>query len=145
LICRFSCDVQINQAAKGVTSSFDALAELLEGFEHFIERLKIYTKIPPTPALDEVVVKIMAELISMLALVTKKLRKGRPSKSVLTDTLPCSARRSQRCKEIFRAQGRRASSTKAGKTHAIRASDHCNSGSRRRPQLIAEYEGIHGR
>ncbi|KAH9992544.1 hypothetical protein BJV74DRAFT_795789 [Russula compacta] len=44
---------------KGVGASYDALAELLESIEHFLKRLDIYTKIPPTSALTEVVVKIM--------------------------------------------------------------------------------------
>jgi hypothetical protein len=68
----------------------DALEDLLESIEHFLKRLDIYTKVPSTPAMTEVVVKIMGELLSTLALVTKQIRQGRPSESVLTNVLPDS-------------------------------------------------------
>jgi len=38
--------------------------------------------------MDEVVAKIIVELLSTLALATKRLKKGRLSESVLTDVLP---------------------------------------------------------
>jgi hypothetical protein len=37
---------------------------------------------PPTPVMDEIVAKIMVELLSTLALATKMLKQGRSSKSV---------------------------------------------------------------
>jgi hypothetical protein len=78
----------VNQAAKGVTDSYDALVDLLESIEHFINRLDIYIRIPPTPAMDGIVVKILAELLSTLALATKELKQGRSSGSILADFLP---------------------------------------------------------
>jgi len=78
----------VNQAAKGVTASYNALVELLESVEHFLSRLDIYTRIPSTPAMDEIVVKIMMELFSTFALATKELKRGRSSESVLADVLP---------------------------------------------------------
>ena len=62
-------------------ASYDAIADLFESIEHFLKRLDIYTKIPTTPALDEILVKIMVELISTLALATAELKQGRPSES----------------------------------------------------------------
>jgi hypothetical protein len=73
------------QAAKGIISDFDALIDLFESIEHFLNRLDIYTRIPPTPAMDEIVVKILVELISTLGLVTEELKHRRSSESVLTD------------------------------------------------------------
>jgi hypothetical protein len=73
------------QAVKDVSASFDALVELLECIGNFLNRLDIYTKIPPTAAMTEVVVKIMVELISTLALVTKQVKQGRPSECVSVD------------------------------------------------------------
>ena len=64
--------------------SYGALLDLLESIDHFLKRLDIYTKIPPTPAMDEILVKIMVELVSTLALATKELKQGRPSASVLS-------------------------------------------------------------
>jgi hypothetical protein len=71
----------VNQAAKGVTFSFDALLELLEFIEHFLKHLKIYIRIPATPAMDEIVVKILVELLTTLALATRELKQGRLSES----------------------------------------------------------------
>jgi hypothetical protein len=56
---------------------------LLESIENFLKRLDIYTKIPPTPAMDEILVKIMVELISTFALATAELKQGRPSEYFL--------------------------------------------------------------
>jgi hypothetical protein len=79
------------QAAKGASDTYDGLLELLESIEHFLKRLDVYTKIPPTPAMDEMVVKIMVELLSTLALATKEVKQGRPSESLLADVLRYSA------------------------------------------------------
>ena len=62
------------QAAKGIISDCDALIDLLESIEHFLNCLDIYTRIPPTPEMDEIVVKILVELISTLGLVTEELK-----------------------------------------------------------------------
>jgi len=74
------------QAANGVTSSYDALLELFECLGNFLKRLEIYTTIPPTPLMTEVVVKIMVELLSVLALASKQIKQGRFSKCALTYT-----------------------------------------------------------
>ena len=57
------------------------LIDLLESIEHFLRRLDIYTKIPPTPAMAEVLVKIMVELLSTLGVVTNQMVQKRPSES----------------------------------------------------------------
>ena len=74
--------------AKGVTASYDALVDLLESIEHFLRRLDIYTRIPSSPAMDEIVVKIIVELLSTLALATRELKQGRSSESVSAALLP---------------------------------------------------------
>jgi hypothetical protein len=68
----------------------DALVDFLESTEHFLKRLSIYTEVTPTPAMTEIVVKIMVELLSILALTTKHIKQGRPSESVFADVLPDS-------------------------------------------------------
>jgi len=73
------------QSAKGMISDCDALVDLLESIEHFLNRLDVYTQIPPTPTIDEMVDKILVELISTLALVTKRLKQRRSSESILAD------------------------------------------------------------
>ena len=77
----------LDQAVKDVSTSYDAIVDLLQSIEHFINRLDIYTRVPSTGAMSEILVKIMAGLISTLALVTKQVKQKRPSKCVLTDML----------------------------------------------------------
>jgi hypothetical protein len=77
----YPCEIKVSQAFKGVSDDLDALVDLLESIEHFLKRLDIYTKVPPTPAMTEIVVKIMMELLSTLTLVTKHVKQGRPSET----------------------------------------------------------------
>ena len=78
------------QAADGVNASYEALVDLLESIEHFLSRLRIYTQLPSTLTADEILVKIMMELLSTLAQATKELKQGRSSESSLVDELRCS-------------------------------------------------------
>jgi len=82
---RWPSEIRVMQAAKGVISNCDALIDLLEAIEHFLNRLDIYTRIPPTPTMDEVVVKILVDLIATLAIVTEELNQRRSSESILVD------------------------------------------------------------
>ena len=63
--------------------TYDALVDIFECIENFLRRLAIYTDIPPTLAMTEMVIKIMVEIISVLALATKQINQGRFSMSVL--------------------------------------------------------------
>jgi hypothetical protein len=70
-----------------VNASYDGVLELLESIERILKPLEIYAQIPPTPTMDETVVKIMVELLSTLAQATKEFKQGRRSESVLSDVL----------------------------------------------------------
>jgi len=72
----------VYQAVKDVSASYDALGDLLESIEHFLKRLNIYMRVPPSPAMNEIIVKIMVELLSTLTLVTKEIRRGKWRESV---------------------------------------------------------------
>jgi hypothetical protein len=72
--------ISATQAADGVSSSYDALAELFERIAYFLKRLPIYTDIKPTPPMTDIIVKIMVELLSVFALATKQIKDGRFSK-----------------------------------------------------------------
>ena len=75
---RYTPDVQLNQVANGVISSYEALADMVESIEHFVNRLRIYAETSHSmPTVDEIVVKLIVELISTLSLVTRKLKKRR--------------------------------------------------------------------
>ena len=109
-----SCDIRVYQAAKRVDSSNDILAELLESIENFLKRLAIYTQIPPTAASDEMVVKIMMELLSTIALATKGFEKERSSESFVTGVLlRYSMDHSEVHKKTFWREGRRSSTAEA--------------------------------
>ena len=62
-----------------MSASYDALAELFESIERFLSRLDIYTRIPLIPAMANVVVKMIAEVLSILAVATKQVKQGRLS------------------------------------------------------------------
>jgi hypothetical protein len=65
-----------------------------------MERLDIYTMIPPSEAptltMTETVIKIMAELLSTVALATKQVMQGQLGKPVFDD----AALDSTRCRTI---------------------------------------------
>ncbi|KAI0292992.1 hypothetical protein B0F90DRAFT_1822487 [Multifurca ochricompacta] len=67
-------------AIKDVSASYDALVDLFESTELFLRRLDIYTKIPSTPAMNEIIVKILVEVLSTLALATQQVKEGRLKK-----------------------------------------------------------------
>ncbi len=81
-----SCD-QVYQAIGDVSSSYDALINLLETIEQFLSRLDIYTESPILAVMAEVLVKIMVELLSTIALVTKQIKQKRPCKRIATHRL----------------------------------------------------------
>ena len=95
-------NVPVSQAFKGVISDLESAIELLESIESFLNRLDIYTKVPPTSAMTEIIVKIMVELLSTLALATNQIRQGRPSEFVFANIFPASTECREICKEAFR-------------------------------------------
>jgi hypothetical protein len=55
---------------------------------NFLKRLEIYTTIPPTPMMTDIVIKIMVELLSVLALATNQIKQGRFSEHAVTYKFP---------------------------------------------------------
>src|ERR1700730_10770575 len=84
---RYPSYMQVYQAAKGLNTNYDELVDFLESIETLINPLDIYAQIPATPTMDEIIVKIMTELLSTLALTTKELMHGRRSECDLADML----------------------------------------------------------
>ena len=60
-------------------ASQDMLIDIFVRIESFFKRLESYTKVPPTVAMTDVVVKIMIEVLSLLGIVTKEIKQGRSS------------------------------------------------------------------
>jgi hypothetical protein len=114
----YPCDILVNQEVKAIHSSYDALIDLLDSIERFLYHIDIYTQIHPTPVTDEIIVGIMAELLSTIAAATKELKQGRSSEFILAEMLPYSPLRSQICKATFRTEGCRGDPAATGSTHA---------------------------
>jgi hypothetical protein len=111
-------DIQTYQAVKGVLDDYAALADLLESVEHFLNRLDIYTKIPPTASMTEMIIKILVELLSILALATKQLQQGKLSEPVLGEILYyLTMQRRSVCQEAPRGEGHRGGTSEVGSTH----------------------------
>lgn len=63
-------------------NSYDGLVDILECIENFTRRLKIYMEVQPTPALTETIIKIMAEMFSVVVLTTEEMCQGKLSESL---------------------------------------------------------------
>ena len=70
------------QAAQDATASQDKLIKLFNRIEHFFRRLEIYTGVTPTMAMTDIVVEIMVEVLTILAIATKELKRGRLSELI---------------------------------------------------------------
>ncbi|KAH8986442.1 hypothetical protein EDB92DRAFT_2105273 [Lactarius akahatsu] len=64
-------------AAKDTAASRDVLIELFDKIESFFVRIQTYIEVPPTAEMINVMGKIMAEVLSILAIMTKEMKQGR--------------------------------------------------------------------
>ena len=72
-------DAEPPQAAKGVIAAQDALVDIFERVENFFKRLETYTEVRPSAAMTDIIVKIMVEVLNILAIATKEIKQGRTS------------------------------------------------------------------
>ena len=70
------------QVVRDIVASHDTLIHLFERINFFLQRLNIYTEIPLTNDLTELLGKIMAELLSILAISTKEMSDRKMSKLI---------------------------------------------------------------
>jgi hypothetical protein len=73
------CNGSICQAAKDARASQDTLVDIFERIEMFFRRLEIYTEVPPTSEMMDIVVRIMAEVLSIVGIAMKEIKQGRMS------------------------------------------------------------------
>ena len=59
--------------------SQDSLVDLFRSIENFFKWLESYTAVPLTDAMKDIIVKIMVEVLDILAIATKEMRQGRAS------------------------------------------------------------------
>ncbi|KAH9047735.1 hypothetical protein EDB87DRAFT_1583372 [Lactarius vividus] len=64
-------------AARDTAASRDSLIELFDKIKNFFVRLKIYTEVPPTTEMTNVMGRVMAEVLFMLAIATSAMKQGR--------------------------------------------------------------------
>ena len=75
---RSLCNIRIRQAVTGVSASFDALDHLFGCVANFLRRFHIHTdEISLSLKMPDIVIKIMVEILSVLALATKNIKQGR--------------------------------------------------------------------
>jgi hypothetical protein len=80
---RVSCDTVSHRAAKDVATSHDTLVDLFERIQAFLTRLNIYSGISLTTDMITLLGKVMAEVLSILALSTKEIQQKRISEHIL--------------------------------------------------------------
>ncbi len=75
--------IGVCQAAKDVDSSQDVLIDIFVRIEYFFNRLESYTELPPTVAMTDLILKIIIEVLSILAIATEEIDLGRSSELML--------------------------------------------------------------
>ena len=58
------------------------LINIFVRIESFFKRLESYTEVRPTEAMTDVIVKIMIGVLSILAISTKEIKRGRSSELI---------------------------------------------------------------
>jgi hypothetical protein len=75
----------VYQAARDVGASNNALVDIFTRIECFFGRLEIYTRVPQTDAMKELIVQIMAQILEVLGVSTKWLKQRSASELVLAN------------------------------------------------------------
>ena len=65
--------------AEDARASRGAVVDLFERIESFFKRLEVYTQISLSTKMAEVLVKIVIELLSILSIATKEVKRRRAS------------------------------------------------------------------
>jgi hypothetical protein len=68
-----------------VGANNDTIVNIFARMEGFFERLEIYTEVPPTVAMKELIVRIMVQVLEVLAVATKWIKQRSPSELVIVD------------------------------------------------------------
>ncbi|KAF8471650.1 hypothetical protein DFH94DRAFT_684801 [Russula ochroleuca] len=63
-------------ATSAVSASRDLLLGLFERIENIFRRLEIYIDVPQTPGMTDAIVKVMVEVLSILAIATKEINQN---------------------------------------------------------------------
>jgi hypothetical protein len=70
--------------------------DIFDCIESFFRRLELHVAAPMTGAMMHIVAKIMAEVIEILGIVTKEVKRGRASESIADNTFPVADKDSEK-------------------------------------------------
>jgi hypothetical protein len=76
------CNALISQTANAVNTARGALPGLLERIETVFRRLETYIKVPMTAGMTEAIVRVMTEVLCVLAIATKEISQNYPSEFI---------------------------------------------------------------
>jgi hypothetical protein len=68
-----------------VGANNDTLVNIFARIESFFERLETYTEVPPTFAMKELIVRIMVQVLEVLAVATKWIKQSFSSELAIAD------------------------------------------------------------
>ena len=80
-------DVQTSQAHNAVGPNRSALLDLFGRIESSLRRLETYIEVRLTARMTEAIMKVMAEVLCILAIATKEINQNRASKFIPEDAL----------------------------------------------------------
>ena len=72
-----------SQAVIAVRASQGVLIDLFWRIENFFLRLQSYIGVKPTEGMMDIIVKIMVQVLSVLAIATKEIKQSRASRWIL--------------------------------------------------------------
>ena len=81
---RFLYD-EAHQAAQRVRTNKAALFELFNQIESFFRRLEVYVNLPVMEGMTNVIVKVMVEVLLIIALATREIQQGKLSELISDD------------------------------------------------------------
>jgi hypothetical protein len=55
------------------------ILDLFERIENVFRRLEVYIEVPPTVGMTDMIVKVLAEVLCILTIVTKEIKQNRAS------------------------------------------------------------------
>ena len=68
-----------------MNASQDMLIDLFERIESVFKRIESYTELKPSEVMTDMMVKIMVEVLSVLAIVTVEIKQRRRSQFITSD------------------------------------------------------------
>ena len=69
----------ISQAINDVRKSQNTLVDIFDRIEMFFRRLEMYTEVPSTTEMMDIFIQIMVEVLTILGIATKEIKRCRMS------------------------------------------------------------------